>query len=91
MRLVAFDPNFGDSSAKKANNQVVVSQNDLKKESMMESYAEAIIPLGDRPQLRNKYATFNKNVRFGRLLEDLDTMAGNETLFFRYIIVLSLF
>ena len=43
---------------------------------MHESYAEALIPLGDQPHLRNKYANFLKAVRIGRLLEDLDTMAG---------------
>lgn len=43
---------------------------------MHESYAEALIPLGDMPELRNRYANFQKTVRFGRLLEDLDTMAG---------------
>ncbi len=44
---------------------------------MSSSYAEAIIPLGDRPHLRNKYSNFQKQVRYGRLLEDLDTMAGH--------------
>ena len=53
----------------------MASQKELKKELMSASYAEAIIPLGDRPQLRNKYSTFQKQVRYGRLLEDLDTMA----------------
>lgn len=74
-KLTAFDPNFGDKSAVKAGKQNVISQDDLKKEKMSESYAEAIIPLGDRPELRNKYGNFQKGVRFGRLLEDLDTMA----------------
>ena len=50
-------------------------QSELKKHSMKESYAEAIIPLGDRPELRNRYSNFQQAVRFGRLLEDLDTMA----------------
>lgn len=30
---------------------------------------------GDEPLLRNRYSNFQRNVRFGRLLEDLDTMA----------------
>lgn len=77
MRLVAFDPNFGDINAVKVKSQSVTSQKDLKGANMSDSYAEAIIPLGDRPELRNKYANFQKGVRFGRLLEDLDTMAGN--------------
>lgn len=50
-------------------------QNELQKHSMKESYAEAIIPLGDKPELRNRYSNFQHAVRFGRLLEDLDTMA----------------
>ena len=76
-KLTAFDPNFGDKTALKAGDQKIASQNDLKKEKMGESYAEAIIPLGEMPALRNKYGNFQKGVRFGRLLEDLDTMAGN--------------
>lgn len=75
-KLTAFDPNFGDRKAKKADNQAVSSQAELKAERMNESYVEAVIPLGDRPELRNKYSNFLKGVRFGRLLEDLDTMAG---------------
>lgn len=74
-KLTAFDPNFGDKTALKAGDQKIASQNDLKKEKMGESYAEAIIPLGEMPALRNKYGNFQKGVRFGRLLEDLDTMA----------------
>ena len=76
MKLTAFDPHFGDNKAKKANSQAVTSQAELKAERMSESYAEAVIPLGERPELRNKYSNFQKGVRFGRLLEDLDTMAG---------------
>jgi acyl-coenzyme A thioesterase 9 len=53
------------------------SQNKLESHRMHESYAEAIIPLKDQPELRNTYDSFLKYVRFGRLLEDLDTMAGN--------------
>ena len=49
----------------------------LENNRMQDSYAEAIIPLGDRPELRNTYDSFLKYVRFGRLLEDLDTMAGD--------------
>ncbi len=73
-KLVAFDPSFGDSIAKSLK-QTITSQKELKKEPMSASYAEAIIPLGDRPELRNKYSNFQKQVRYGRLLEDLDTMA----------------
>jgi acyl-coenzyme A thioesterase 9 len=55
------------------------NQDELEKHRMHESYAEALIPLGDQPHLRNKYANFMKAVRIGRLLEDLDTMAGKFT------------
>ena len=73
-KLVAFDSNFGDSTAKPVS-QSVTQQAELESVLMKSSYAEAIIPLGDRPELRNKYSNFQKQVRYGRLLEDLDTMA----------------
>lgn len=52
------------------------SQADLPKRSMKDSYCEASIPLGSDKKLREKYVNFHNTVRFGRVLEDLDTMAG---------------
>ena len=43
---------------------------------MMDSYQEVIIPLGQDPVVREKYISFLKGLRFGRILEDLDTFAG---------------
>ena len=43
---------------------------------MKDSYQEVIIPLGQDPVVREKYISFMKGLRFGRILEDLDTFAG---------------
>ncbi len=43
---------------------------------MQDSYREAHIPLGQDPALRGMYINFWNSVRFGRIMEDLDTMAG---------------
>ncbi|XP_034023993.1 acyl-CoA thioesterase 9, tandem duplicate 1 isoform X2 [Thalassophryne amazonica] len=51
------------------------SQNDLPAKRMKDSYQEAHLPLGSEPQLREKYLTFHNTVRFGRILEDLDSLA----------------
>jgi acyl-coenzyme A thioesterase 9 len=78
MRLVGSEATWGNGeSIDKAllSSYLKKNQQDLIKQTMKESYAEAIIPLGDMPELRNKYANFQQAVRFGRLLEDLDTMA----------------
>uniref|UniRef100_A0A7N8XLW3 Acyl-CoA thioesterase 9, tandem duplicate 1 n=1 Tax=Mastacembelus armatus TaxID=205130 RepID=A0A7N8XLW3_9TELE len=51
------------------------SQNDLPAKRMEDSYLEVHLPLGSEPQLREKYLTFHNTVRFGRILEDLDSLA----------------
>ena len=51
-------------------------QSQLPYRCMQDSYTEAVIPLGRDPQLREMYVTFWHSVRFGRIMEDLDTMAG---------------
>lgn len=78
MKLIGYDFSWGISQVDKTelSNSLKKDQSQLQKHKMIESYAEAIIPLGDQPELRNRYANFQKSVRFGRLLEDLDTMAG---------------
>ena len=43
--------------------------------TFQDSYAEAVIPLAQDTALREKYMTFHKTVRVGRLLEDLDVFA----------------
>lgn len=52
------------------------SQSELQGRRMMDSYREAYIPLGTSARLREKYINFWNGVRFGRIMEDLDTMAG---------------
>ncbi|KAM7390074.1 hypothetical protein PAMA_008307 [Pampus argenteus] len=51
------------------------SQHDLPAKTMKDSYLEVHLPLGSEPQLREKYLTFHNTVRFGRILEDLDSLA----------------
>ncbi|CAF92613.1 unnamed protein product, partial [Tetraodon nigroviridis] len=53
------------------------SQNDLPPKRMKDSYLEVHLPLGSELQLREKYLTFHNTVRFGRILEDLDSLAGS--------------
>uniref|UniRef100_A0A665WCR5 HotDog ACOT-type domain-containing protein n=1 Tax=Echeneis naucrates TaxID=173247 RepID=A0A665WCR5_ECHNA len=51
------------------------SQQELPVKTMKDSYLEVHLPLGSEPQLREKYLTFHNTVRFGRILEDLDSLA----------------
>ncbi|XP_068921727.1 acyl-coenzyme A thioesterase 9, mitochondrial-like isoform X2 [Petaurus breviceps papuanus] len=50
------------------------SQKDLLPRRMKDSYIEVILPLGTQPTLREKYLTVYNSVRFGRILEDLDSI-----------------
>ncbi|XP_013771221.1 acyl-coenzyme A thioesterase 9, mitochondrial [Pundamilia nyererei] len=54
------------------------SQNELPAKRMKDSYLEVHLPLGSEPQLREKYLTHHNTVRFGRILEDLDSLAGTQ-------------
>ncbi|KAL3848568.1 hypothetical protein ACJMK2_019419, partial [Sinanodonta woodiana] len=47
----------------------------LQKRNMQDSYREAIIPVGSDPMVREKYINFYRGIRFGRILEDLDSFA----------------
>ncbi|XP_077480774.1 acyl-coenzyme A thioesterase 9, mitochondrial-like isoform X2 [Stigmatopora argus] len=51
------------------------SQSELPAKGMKESLLEVHLPLGSQPLLREKYLTFHNTVRFGRILEDLDSLA----------------
>lgn len=77
MDLIGYDKTWGEKvlDKKLLANHVKKDQSNLQKHRMTESFAEAVIPLGDQPELRNRYGNFQQTVRFGRLLEDLDTMA----------------
>ncbi|KAM4631653.1 acyl-coenzyme A thioesterase 9, mitochondrial-like [Discoglossus pictus] len=49
-------------------------QEDLPPRRMKDSYIEVMLPLGSQPQIREKYLNVYNNVRFGRILEDLDSL-----------------
>ncbi|NXP27918.1 ACOT9 thioesterase, partial [Scytalopus superciliaris] len=49
-------------------------QEDLPPRRMKDSYLEVILPLGSQPEIREKYLNVYNNVRFGRILEDLDSL-----------------
>lgn len=51
------------------------SQDELPVRNMMASYRMAIIPIGSNPELSDKYRNIHGGIRFGRILEDLDTFA----------------
>ncbi|XP_057575247.1 acyl-coenzyme A thioesterase 9, mitochondrial isoform X3 [Hippopotamus amphibius kiboko] len=50
------------------------SQKGLPPRRMKDSYIEVLLPLGSQPELREKYLTVQNTVRFGRILEDLDSL-----------------
>ncbi|XP_041924482.1 acyl-CoA thioesterase 9, tandem duplicate 1 isoform X3 [Alosa sapidissima] len=51
------------------------SQDDLPVKTAKDSYTEAYLPLGSDPTIREKYLNYHNSVRFGRILEDLDSLA----------------
>ncbi|XP_060230717.1 acyl-coenzyme A thioesterase 9, mitochondrial [Meriones unguiculatus] len=59
-------------------NFLVKSQKDLPPRKMKDSYIEVLLPLGSDPSLREKYLTVQNTVRFGRILEDLDSLGGSK-------------
>uniref|UniRef100_A0A2K6FDU2 Acyl-CoA thioesterase 9 n=1 Tax=Propithecus coquereli TaxID=379532 RepID=A0A2K6FDU2_PROCO len=50
------------------------SQKALPPRRMKDSFIEVLLPLGSEPELREKYLTVQNTVRFGRILEDLDSL-----------------
>ncbi|XP_072850390.2 acyl-coenzyme A thioesterase 9, mitochondrial isoform X4 [Pogona vitticeps] len=50
------------------------TQSDLTPRKMSDSYIEVILPLGSQPEIREKYLNVHNTVRFGRILEDLDSL-----------------
>lgn len=69
---------IGESVAEKGDDILPIrsSQEELPVRQMQDSYREVIIPLGQDDLVREKYISFMKGLRFGRILEDLDTFAG---------------
>ena len=61
------------------------SQSELPTKRMIDSYREAVIPLGTDKDLRGKYVNAYNLVRYGRIMEDLDTMAGMHATLSKYI------
>lgn len=51
------------------------SQKELPPKTMRDSYSEGLIPLASDIKTSEKYLNVHKAVRFGRILEDLDTFA----------------
>lgn len=51
------------------------SADDLPARTMLDSYSEALIPLGTDAKLREKHMTAFATVRYGRLLEAMDMFA----------------
>jgi len=52
------------------------SQDELEPRRMSDSITEVLLPIGDDLVEREKYLTFYRTVRLGKLLEDMDTLAG---------------
>ncbi|XP_051971165.1 acyl-coenzyme A thioesterase 9, mitochondrial-like isoform X2 [Xyrauchen texanus] len=51
------------------------SQDELPARTMKDSVIEVHLPLGSQPALREKYLNYLNSVRFGRIMEDLDSLA----------------
>ncbi|BFZ00620.1 hypothetical protein BsWGS_03658 [Bradybaena similaris] len=55
--------------------QVATSQSELPHRTPADSFVQAVIPLS-LPDSREKYLFYNNSIRFGRLLEDFDSLGG---------------
>jgi hypothetical protein len=58
---------------------------ELPPRRMSDSFVSAIIPLKSRQDIRERYVTFEGNVRIGRVLEDMDVFCGNHWVLFKLI------
>nr|CAH0100913.1 unnamed protein product [Daphnia galeata] len=76
--------NAGNVSREHLVKYLPASQDELPVRRMSDSYDTAIIPLGTDLSMREKYMTFHKTIRIGRLLEDLDVFAV--TLCYKHIL-----
>lgn len=54
---------------------LATSQDELPTRTMSASFRKARIPVGSDPRLKDKYTNIYGGIRFGRILEDLDTFA----------------
>ncbi|XP_042561687.1 acyl-CoA thioesterase 9, tandem duplicate 1 isoform X2 [Clupea harengus] len=55
--------------------QLAKGQDEMPVRTAKDSYTEVHLPLGSDPTIREKYLNFHNSVRFGRILEDLDSLA----------------
>lgn len=72
--MIGRDPPQHDPSS--LNAALPSKQSDLPARRMVDSYREGVIPITKDKQLWQKYVNFYRRIRFGRIMEDLDTMAG---------------
>lgn len=72
--MICSDPPQHDPSS--VNAALPSKQSDLPARRMLDSYREGVIPITKDKQLWQKYVNFYRRIRFGRIMEDLDTMAG---------------
>ncbi|XP_046549228.1 LOW QUALITY PROTEIN: acyl-coenzyme A thioesterase 9, mitochondrial-like [Haliotis rubra] len=75
LKMVGTSTDYGPSCVPTVS-RVRKSQDELADRGMKDSYWEAIIPLETDLTVRERYITFQKGIRFGRIMEDLDTLAG---------------
>ncbi|XP_048247172.1 acyl-coenzyme A thioesterase 9, mitochondrial-like [Haliotis rufescens] len=75
LKMVGTSTDYGPNSMPKVS-RVRKSQDELADRGMQDGYWEAIIPLETDLAVRERYITFQKGIRFGRIMEDLDTLAG---------------
>lgn len=70
-----YDPELFHKQRESLMDQLPASQGELPPRRMLDSFDEAIIPLGTDAKLRDRYLTHFGGVRVGRLLEDMDVFA----------------
>uniref|UniRef100_A0A0B6ZLN7 HotDog ACOT-type domain-containing protein n=1 Tax=Arion vulgaris TaxID=1028688 RepID=A0A0B6ZLN7_9EUPU len=77
MEMVGMRKQWGEITAGSQGvlQKVVDSQAGLPHRKPSDSFIRAVIPLSQL-SCRDKYLFYNKGIRFGRLLEDFDTLAG---------------
>ena len=81
----SYDPESYKRQREKLIDLVPKSQEELVPRHMIDSFDQAIIPLGSDAKLRDRYTTFFGGVRVGRLLEDMDIFAVH--LVFKHILL----
>ena len=65
--------------------ELPTSQDAMPKRQMIDSYREASIPLGSQPAYKAQFVNQQQTVRIGKILEALDTMAGEDLFMIRKV------